>query len=281
MASNRASIASKSRKLTSHTLTRRETGKLLSEQIKRGSTAVTYRRPFDEKLETWSLTDVSPEECQAQPFMNAEQTSAAFAMTISKTDREQGKNTTIPPELIPAKGCNQVVIGINKDLAQYFEYNKENKQNPNPNPEYGNFILLSINDWSARKNIDYISCALRDMLKSEECDSELPILVLIPKEENMLIKKNEKGEYTPRVTALEYFQFQKALFVLDFNRLLKNRIIYPGDDFTYNILEYYPANSTAGGKRKYRKKSSTLKKRTSKKRTSKKHTTSKKRKLHK
>jgi hypothetical protein len=253
------------KKYSTGSKTKRQTRKLLHDFLENNLNSVRNRKSFMKKVTAWSLTNPTIEECNRASFMEAEPQSYAFTKQTAKTYIEHGKNLTIPyDDFLPQPGCNQVVIGLLKDLAEYYDHNDKNKEGI-----YGNFILLSVESWTEKKNVDYISCAMRNMLQQLECEL-LPIRILIPKEENALIRKDNDGEDIPRITAKEFDVVYKALLELDYDISKQNKYINTGDEFTYNILLCFPGSS--GGKKRRTLKRRTLKRRILKRKTLKRKT---------
>jgi len=226
----------------------------LNKKIKQVN-ALTLR---NSNTSNWPILQPTYEDCSSIDFMEAEDESRGYSISSeSDIDSYENKNKDIPNYYLPEPSCKQVVFGLNEDLARYYQHNQENKEKRREGKEseikFGDFILLSVKDWTIELNQLFLSCAQKNMLK-DMCSGLPPIRILRPKNPKTLVKIiNDENKIGNRITVAEFHSIYKYLFNLNYNKLKKNELFETEDDYTYDILFMYPEDSYVGGKHKTRK----------------------------
>jgi hypothetical protein len=195
---------------------------------------------YIKKLENWTLTNPTQEECNSTDFMENAEGALNFTRNLATTEK---KNREIPiyEDLpLPPTGCKEVVFGLSKDLYRYFEHNNK------ADSQYGDFIVLAVENWSEEINTLFLSCAIQNKL-NDNCG--LPIRILIPKEAKMLTRRQNETTM-PRITNYEFKMFYDALFKKNWDRSMHDKFIPTDENFTYDILLLNTKGSSSGGKSK-------------------------------
>jgi hypothetical protein len=247
---------SRRKTLTLNPLSLRQLGSILNNTdnyVKKNMTKDDYEK-YIEKLEKWILKKTTEEECDVANFMNDEENSLGYTKELAEELVGMEKNKSVPEIIKPNEGCKRVVFGLSKDLYRYFEHNNVIKKD---------FILLSVDNWTPEKNIEFLSCAIKNNFE-KKCNSQ--IAILFPKDLKELMK-TEGERIVPKITAHENQFFYYIL--LNSNIQKRGNGILPLDEnnFTYDILfinTIEEETSSAGGKsrkRKHKRKARTIKKR--------------------
>lgn len=222
--------------------------------VKKNMTKDDYEK-YIEKLEKWKLKKTTEKECDDANFMNDEKNSLIYTKELAEQLVGMEENKSVPEIIEPNEGCKRVVFGLSKDLYRYFEHNHLIKND---------FILLSVDNWTPEKNIEFLSCAIKNNFE-KKCNSQ--IAILFPKDLKELMK-TEQERIVPKITAHENQFFYYVLFNSNIQK--RGNGILPLDEnkFTYDILFINTIEeeetSSAGGKsrkRKHKRKARTIKKR--------------------
>ena len=118
---------------------------------------LTRLLPFNKRIDTNTIYDwddideLSTEECKELVVSTKEGIEDILPHTakLHNANYPDDINPDVPRDLIneiDGYGCSVVVLGLNKDLYRYFEYNNKNKKTP--------FTLLAVPDkvWTSGLN---------------------------------------------------------------------------------------------------------------------------------
>ena len=211
---------------------------------------LTKYLPFNKRIDTNTIYDwgdideLSREECKALVVSTKEGIEDILPHTtnLHNANYANGINPDVPRDLIneiDGYGCSVVVLGLNKDLYRYFEYNNKNKKTP--------FTLLAVPDkvWTSGLNKNYINCAIRGELASS-CPS--PIFILLPKQEYIAkLTKLKNGQSMPTITAREIQYITQRQLATPRDERLKYIKYDTGPDYSYDIIKLYKEDSYVGG----------------------------------
>ena len=223
-------------KFKSHTTLRRLTGSL----------------PFNKRIDIntiydwYNIDELSREECKALVVSTKEgnEDILQHIANLHIANYANGINPDVPRDLIneiDGYGCSVVVLGLNKDLYRYFEYNNKNKNKNSP------FTLLAVPDveWTSGLNKNYINCAIRGELASS-CPS--PIFILLPKPEYIAkLTKLKNGQSMPTITAREIQYITQRQLATPRDERFKYIKYDTGPNYSYDIIKLYKDSSYVGG----------------------------------
>ena len=141
------------------------------------------------QFDCWTYQSlITQQECDMNPFFDGLKSTGDYVKKQFKFDKNTDLVYISDTETvsihdipnIPEDGCKQVVLGTFELIDVYFYYNEmiANK-----------FILLSAENWTENLNQMYISCAFKLLLDNQSC--AYPIRILLPMDENMLLRTNK------------------------------------------------------------------------------------------
>ena len=194
----------------------------------------------------YNIDELSREECKALVVSTKEgiEDILQYIANLHIANYANGINPDVPRDLIneiDGYGCSVVVLGLNKDLYRYFEYNNKNKNKNSP------FTLLAVPDveWTSGLNKNYINCAIRGELASS-CPS--PIFILLPKPEYIAkLTKLKNGQSMPTITAREIQYITQRQLATPRDERFKYIKYDTGPNYSYDIIKLYKEDSYVGG----------------------------------